>query len=90
MGSPGPSTALQRLQERAAAAQARSPLPPEPGPGDDTPLSHQQALEAVLLAFPGTTVLQDWEQVDPTTWVDRRTGLRTTDTPDGATPRYAV
>lgn len=88
MGSTGPRTALERLAARAAAAEARSGPLVEPS-ADDRVLGHQEAVDAVLLAFPGTVVLEDWQQVGPSSWVDRRTGLRQDDTPRGATPLTA-
>jgi hypothetical protein len=54
--------------------------------GEGREIGPQEATEAVLAAFPGSTVLEDWQQVGHDQWVDRRTGLLTDQRPAGAVP----
>lgn len=56
------------------------------GERPDEPLSIQQASDAMLAAFPGSEVLEDWQQIGHDDWVDRRTGLITHERPRGAVP----
>lgn len=55
---------------------------------DDAPaLGHQRTVEAMLSAFPGSEVVEDWQQAGPGgPWIDRRTGSSQPDTPPGAIP----
>ena len=96
-GPPEPLTSAQRAVARVEAMAARAAereaeraeyeakrlgerTEPEPGP------SHQEATDRLLAAFPGSEVLEDWQQVGHTDWVDRRTGLITHEHPPGTVP----
>jgi hypothetical protein len=60
---------------------------PEPAPlSDDRPQSVDRAVDSLLAAFPGSTVVEDWQQIGHTEWADRRTGLIVTEHPAGAVP----
>jgi hypothetical protein len=43
-------------------------------------------VDSLLAAFPGSEVLEDWQQIGHTEWADRRTGLIVTEHPRGAVP----
>lgn len=72
--------AAEREQEQMAEEQRRLGERPEPGP------SHQEATDMLLAAFPGSEVLEDWQQIGHTDWVDRRTGIVTHEHPPGTVP----
>lgn len=74
--------AEEREQERLAEEQRRLGERPEPDP----PPSHQEATDMLLAAFPGSEVLEDWQQIGHTDWVDRRTGIVTHEHPPGTVP----
>jgi hypothetical protein len=74
--------AEEREAERAAEERRRLGERPEP----EAAPSHQEATDLLLSAFPGTEVLEDWQQIGHTDWVDRRTGIVTHEHPKGAVP----
>lgn len=97
-GPPQPLTSAQRAVARVEAMAARAAereaeraeyearrLGEHPEP-EAAPLSHQEATDLLLAAFPGSEVLEDWQQIGHTDWVDRRTGIVTHQQPPGTVP----
>lgn len=74
--------AEEREAARLAEEKRRLGERPEPEPAP----SHQEATDLLLAAFPGSTVMEDWQQIGHTDWVDRRTGIVTHEHPQGTVP----
>lgn len=54
--------------------------------GEGRPQTVNNVVDSLLAAFPGSTVVEDWQQIGHGDWVDRRTGLITHEAPAGAVP----
>jgi len=50
------------------------------------PQSVGDAVNGLMAAFPGSTVLEDWQQIGHDSWVDRTTGLIQSEPPAGVVP----
>jgi len=90
-----PLTLGQRLQRRAEALaakahteaieQAEAAKAHDAAVLGERPQSVGNAVDTFRSAFPGATIVEDWQQVGHDDWVDRLTGNVIHETPPGAT-----